>query len=152
MHLVHRTRAGLEILRGGFRDGHGTYLTDSERVGVWLSDVPLDVGQGAIGDSLLVVNMPERRIRRYEWVEEGKPYREFLIPASVVNRFPRRVARAADWRRLRPHHHGKRGIGDEPPTESALPPSAASRPQPASPARASASAALRPSASGVVRA
>jgi len=23
----------------------------------------------------------------YEWIEEGKPYREFLIPAEIVNRY-----------------------------------------------------------------
>jgi hypothetical protein len=64
MHLFHRTRAGLEILRGGFRDGRGSYMTDSEHVGVWLSDVPLDAREGAVGEWLLVVSLPERRVRR----------------------------------------------------------------------------------------
>ena len=36
---------------------------------------------------VLTVDIPEERITRYEWIEEGKPYREFLAPAAVVNRF-----------------------------------------------------------------
>jgi hypothetical protein len=31
-------------------------------------------------------------VEEYEWVEEGKTYREFLIPAEVVNRYPARFA------------------------------------------------------------
>lgn len=36
---------------------------------------------------LLAVEMPEETVLFYEWVEEGKPYREFLVPAEVVNRY-----------------------------------------------------------------
>ncbi len=45
------------ILRDGFRDGHGRYMTDREFSGVWLSDQPLDSNDGAYGDALLRVDL-----------------------------------------------------------------------------------------------
>jgi hypothetical protein len=89
--LFHRTTAdGAEvILRDGFRDGRGHYLTESEHVGVWLSDRPLDANDGAEGNAILVVEAPVGEVDPFEWVEEGKGYREFLIPAAVVNGWPR---------------------------------------------------------------
>jgi len=62
-------------------------LTDQVWTGVWLSDVPLDENEGAHGDTLLLVKIPKGVIAEYEWIEEGKPYREFLAPASLVNRY-----------------------------------------------------------------
>jgi hypothetical protein len=49
----HRTSraAADEILRGGFRDSHGRYLTESEHPGVWIPDVPLDENESACGDT-----------------------------------------------------------------------------------------------------
>jgi hypothetical protein len=46
--------------------------------------VPLDVNEGAEGDTLLRIDlsMPESDIADYEWIEEGKPYREWLILRS----------------------------------------------------------------------
>jgi hypothetical protein len=29
----------------------------------------------------------DQLVKQYEWVEEGKPYREFLIPTAVVNQY-----------------------------------------------------------------
>jgi len=29
--------------------------------------------------------MPEEVLKSYEWIEEGKPYKEFLVPAVIVN-------------------------------------------------------------------
>jgi hypothetical protein len=83
-------------MRSGFRDGRGTYLTSEVWDGVWLSDVPLDPSEGADGVDLLVIEMPENVVEEYEWVEEGKTYREFLIPAEVVNRYPARFADGDD--------------------------------------------------------
>lgn len=87
MILYHRTTAASaeQILHDGFRDGVGTYLTDSEFSGVWVSNVPLDINEGAKGDTLLQVDLPEQTIAEYEWIEERKPYREWLIPARLVN-------------------------------------------------------------------
>jgi hypothetical protein len=90
--VFHRTSSGQQSIQGGFRDGRGTYLTTKVWEGVWLSDVPLDPREGADGDDVLVIGMPENVVEEYEWVEEGKPYREFLVPAEVVNRYPVRFA------------------------------------------------------------
>jgi hypothetical protein len=50
------------------------------------------LNEGAHGDTLLAIDVPEEEIADYEWIEEGKTYREFLIPAVIANRFgPARV-------------------------------------------------------------
>jgi hypothetical protein len=87
MLLYHRTSAAnaAQILRDGFRDGVGRYLTDREWAGVWLSDAPLDSNEGAEGDTLLQIELPEQAITDYEWIEDGKPYREWLVPADLIN-------------------------------------------------------------------
>jgi hypothetical protein len=86
--LFHVTNAesANAILRDGFRDCHGSYLTDQEFFGVWLSDRPLDAGAGAWRDTVLAVafTTTETELDAYEWVEEGKSYREWLIPAQVI--------------------------------------------------------------------
>lgn len=59
--------------------------------GVWLSADPLEAGQGGVcsGDDTVLlevdIDLSESDLSRYEWVEEGKKYREFLIPDSIVN-------------------------------------------------------------------
>jgi len=60
-------------------------MTLREHTGVWVSDCPLDVNEGAEGDVVLTLNVPIDVFERYEWIEEGKPYREALIPAAVLN-------------------------------------------------------------------
>lgn len=72
-------------LAAGYRDATGLYLTSDEHTGVWLSDRPLDINEGIEGDVLLVVDIAAELVTPYEWVEEGKPYREFLVPAPVLN-------------------------------------------------------------------
>jgi hypothetical protein len=42
--------------------------------------------KGASGDTLLQIEVAEEILASYEWVEEGKPYREWLIPSSVLNK------------------------------------------------------------------
>jgi hypothetical protein len=92
MRVYHRTGAAQSILSRGFREGVGFYLTSRVHRGVWLSDRPLDENDGAFGDTVLAVKIPIRELRSSEWVEEGKGYREFLVPARVVNSFgPPRV-------------------------------------------------------------
>lgn len=85
--LFHRTtsEAAMTILAEGFRDATGTYLTVNEYTGVWLSDQQLDENEGANGDTLLRVVIPDGDLSDYEWIEEGKPYREFLVPAALIN-------------------------------------------------------------------
>jgi hypothetical protein len=87
--LFHRTttEAAVLILGQGFRDGRGRYLTTQEWTGVWVSDVPLDNNEGATGEALLriALTLDESEIAHYEWIEEGKGYREWLIPAALLN-------------------------------------------------------------------
>jgi hypothetical protein len=56
---------------------------------VFLSDVPLGENEGTSGDVLLRVVLPEGRIDMdfFEIVEEGKPYREWCVPARLINEF-----------------------------------------------------------------
>jgi hypothetical protein len=75
------------IIRSGFRDGVGTYLTTNTYRGVWVSDRPLDENSGAVGDCVLSLNLPARVFRDHEWVEDRKQYRESLIPATILNRY-----------------------------------------------------------------
>jgi hypothetical protein len=87
--LYHRTPAGDAILAEGFRNGRGHYLTSNIYEGVWLSNMPLSAASGAPGDDVLVVEMPEEVIAEFEWVDETNgEYREWLVPADIVNRFP----------------------------------------------------------------
>jgi hypothetical protein len=62
-------------------------MTDREWSGVWLSAQPLDGNDGAWGEALLCVDIActEGEISCFEWVEEGKTHREWLIPAAFVN-------------------------------------------------------------------
>jgi len=85
MILYHRTYHAEQILTDGFKDGTSDYLTDLTFTGVWLSDIPLDNSEGAKGDTLLQLEIPEETMITYEWIEDDKPYREFLIPADVLN-------------------------------------------------------------------
>ena len=86
--LYHTTDAPDQIMAEGFRDGEGQYLTTNVYRGVWLADVPLDSNEGAKGEHALVLEIPEPVVVPFEWVEERKTYREFLVPAETVNRYP----------------------------------------------------------------
>jgi len=86
--VFHRTTrtAAEQILRSGFRDTTARYLTDREWSGVWVADRPLDNSEGASGEALLQVEIAEEILTSYEWIEEGKPYREWLVPADILNK------------------------------------------------------------------
>lgn len=87
MLIYHRTYASQAILSEGFKDGEGTYMTRQFHRGVWFSNYPLDANEGAFGNAVLVLDIPKEIFEQYEWVEEGKVYRESLIPAEVINSF-----------------------------------------------------------------
>lgn len=75
MRLYHRTtwENARQILRTGFVDGTGNYLTERQFSGVWLSNVPLDINEGASGDTLLAIDvrLTKAQLDEFEWVEEG---------------------------------------------------------------------------------
>ena len=87
MRCYHRTaaHAAAAILADGFRDTDDYYMTGNLYRGVWVSTEPLDANEGATGDTLLSIMIPEDVFAEYEWVEDTKPYREALVPADVLN-------------------------------------------------------------------
>lgn len=88
MRLYHRTDARDAILAEGFTDAEGDYLSERIHGGVWLSDRILDANEGVVtGEDVLDLEIPEEVVAPYEWIEEDKAYREFLVPAEIANRY-----------------------------------------------------------------
>jgi hypothetical protein len=94
MRLYHVTdRASAQaILDGGFNDTEVIHDNRELQIGVWLADRCLagedDVGQrlGPVPEVALEVELPADTAEAYERREDGKPYREFCVPAELVNR------------------------------------------------------------------
>lgn len=97
--LYHRTRHAnaTAILSAGFRD-NPRYVGERDDGsayilhGVWLADRP--IGDQEVGPEgvVLVVDVPDDLVERYEVVEEGgDDFREWCIPAAVLNPCARRV-------------------------------------------------------------
>ena len=80
-------KEGFRGIRPGVGDGTETYLTDREWSGVWISDKPFDDAHRSVGITLFAIEIPEEDISDLEWVEEGKPYREWLVPAALLNSY-----------------------------------------------------------------
>jgi hypothetical protein len=93
MKLYHPTRHSSEILRDGFGESSGAYLTEIDHSGVWLFDQPVNAHIGNDGsDVMLELEIPESVVAPFEWVI-GVPYREFLVPAALINHYgPPRVS------------------------------------------------------------
>ena len=54
--------------------------------GIWLSaEWPLDDNEGAHGDVVLALDVPDELFREFEWVEEESTYRESMIPAARLS-------------------------------------------------------------------
>lgn len=90
MRVYHRTAVMDAILAEGFRDGRDTRSNHGLDVaeplaGVFVSDRPLDGQEGATGDQLLSVDIEEAAITEHEWIESGKNYREWCVPAEILN-------------------------------------------------------------------
>ncbi|WP_131811902.1 hypothetical protein [Mycobacterium mantenii] len=87
MICYHTTDAAEAVLRDGFRDTTGSYMiVGLELTGIWLSNRPLDVNEGTKGDQVLRVKLPDDiDIGDFEVIEEGKPYREWCVPAELIN-------------------------------------------------------------------
>jgi len=85
--LFHGTTktAAEQIQAHGFRDATGTYMTSGTFTGTWFADRPLDGNEGACSEAYFEVQIECALVEEYEWIEEGKPYREFLVPARIIN-------------------------------------------------------------------
>ena len=78
------------ILEGGFQDGAGFYRGGRLHRGVWLFDRPVEAGKEISDHSrTVVVDIPDDVALRHEWLEEKTGYRQFLLPAAIVNRYLR---------------------------------------------------------------
>ncbi len=90
MKVYHATTAEFarKILCEGFRDATGTYFTANERTGFWVTDVPMDPS-GGVGnfDAWFEIEIDENMVAEYELIEDDKSYREWLLPAGVLNEF-----------------------------------------------------------------
>ncbi len=97
MIVYHRTDAAKEILANGFRDAEASYGMGRMFRGVSFSaDKPLDADEGARGSAVLFIEIPEEIFAGCECVEDGKPYREVLIPAELANRYPVQVCKECE--------------------------------------------------------
>ena len=87
--FYHRTtrRSAEAILRDGFRDVVGKCVADRVLRGVWLEDVPLDCRVGANDSHLLKValDLSDEEMDTYECKRKGCSYREWLVPAAILN-------------------------------------------------------------------
>ena len=62
-------------------------MTTSTHKGVWLSDSPATIGEGASGHIVLSVEIPLEIVEPDEWPQEGTEFREFLVRAGVLYEF-----------------------------------------------------------------
>ena len=71
------------------RDAPGFYTTENEFRGVWFFDRPSDANDDPRDDTVLAVDLPlsAADLDAYEWKQEGKSHREWLIPAAFVNKY-----------------------------------------------------------------
>jgi len=96
MLMYHSTsrEAASQILEAGFEDR----LYFGIASGVFFSDRPLDAGDGvaAAADAVIVIEckLSADQLKELEVIVEDRPpeaYREWLIPAALVNQMPRQL-------------------------------------------------------------
>ena len=85
MNLYHPTLHAARILREGFGERSGTYLTETDYSGVWMFDRIVDkrLGGGE-GTVMLELEIPEAVALPFETLGD-LPYRQFLMPAAILN-------------------------------------------------------------------
>lgn len=96
MKLYHITsdENAILIAKNGFKDNSGSYGVVSSKagqskvsVGVFLSDRIFEQRRRHDSDCVFVLDIPEKEIEPYEWKEEIKNYREWCIPAKIINKY-----------------------------------------------------------------
>jgi len=85
MKLFHQTTAknAKAILAKGFTDATGSFGTRERYTGVLLKNQPVAVNE--IDITLIEVELDEDALATYERREKGRSYREWLVPAVLVN-------------------------------------------------------------------
>ena len=78
--------AAVSIAQFGFRDGT-VFFDGMSLTGIWVSSFPLSEMEVAKGDMVLKIALalPETEIADFEIIGDGKPYREWCIPANILN-------------------------------------------------------------------
>jgi hypothetical protein len=51
----------------------------------WRASLAYDKHIDYVEEINQTVEVPEETIARYEWIEDGEPYREWLGPADLIN-------------------------------------------------------------------
>ena len=87
MKLFHRTTAknAKAILAKGFTDATGSFGTTDRYTGVLLTSQPVDIHTIDITLIEVELDLDEDALAAYERREQGKSYREWLVPAVLVN-------------------------------------------------------------------
>ena len=86
LYHVTTTENAEAILRNGFAEREAFFGASAMRIGVWLSGRPLNPAEGASGDAILAVafNVEPRELSFYELVDDGKSFRQWCLPASLI--------------------------------------------------------------------
>jgi hypothetical protein len=80
--------AARSIKERGFRDSTKSRGMDQERTGVWVADRAGYQQEAPLDSRVLILDLPEDELAEYEMSEEGDdPWREFLVPASILNTY-----------------------------------------------------------------
>jgi hypothetical protein len=83
--------AAAAIERDGFKDNTAQFMAEAEYTGVWVSDVPLEDAWSGDDRVVFEMDVPTETLSEWEWVPETPNYyREWLVPAAVLNRAGRR--------------------------------------------------------------
>ena len=64
-------------------------------MGVWIADAPLYEYEPPAGTSVVMIDLDEAGVRPFEWRHNGRTFREFLVPAELLN--ARGGARLLTW-------------------------------------------------------
>ena len=87
MKFFHRTDAAEAILREGFREASGSYgLANTALTGVFISDMILDISDGARGEDVIEIVLPGHfDLAPYALIEEMTTHLEWCVPAAILN-------------------------------------------------------------------
>jgi hypothetical protein len=121
MRLYHVTdRESAERIREqGFQDAEVIHDDREVLIGVWLADRCLageeDVGPrlGPVADVALWLDLPAETVEPYERTDPEKPYREFCVPAAIVNE--QDIGGLQELSEFDPAEHRRRGQALETP-------------------------------------
>ena len=97
LYYVTDAAAAAAIVRDGFRDGKASLdVSPTWPLKVLVSDEPLSVYDGACGDEVVEVLLPDNTPRVSAPSDDAEGYREWCVSAHVLNEWPRRRLNTTD--------------------------------------------------------